>query len=70
MNSQKTYLEQIQQELKQTPVEYLPALLTIIHSFRESVCINSAEDSFKVAWQEVQNEQYHPISDLWDGIDK
>ena len=37
MTTQELYLEQIQQELKQTPVEYLPNLLKIIHSYRESI---------------------------------
>ena len=34
MTTQELYLEKIQQELKQTPVEYLPNLLKIIHSAR------------------------------------
>jgi hypothetical protein len=70
MTTQEIYIEQIQQELKQTPVEYLPALLNIIHTFRESVCMNNAEESFKIGWQEIQNGQYEPISNLWDGIDR
>lgn len=69
MNAHET-LEQIELELKQMPAEYLPALLNIIHIFRESVSINSAEDSFKVGWQEIQNGQYQPINTLWDGVDK
>ena len=70
MSTQETYLEQIQNKLKQTPSEYLPALLNIIHTFRESVCMNNAEDSFRIGWREIQNGQYEPISRLWDGIDK
>ena len=70
MSTQETYIEQIQNELKQTPSEYLPALLNIIHTFRESVYMNSAEDSFRIGWREIQNGQYEPISRLWDGIDK
>ncbi|MBF0378890.1 MAG: hypothetical protein HQK72_15625 [Desulfamplus sp.] len=38
MITQEIYIEQIQQELEQTPAEYLPALLNIIHSYRESIC--------------------------------
>jgi hypothetical protein len=60
MSTQAAYLEQIQQELIQTPSEYLPALLNIIHTFRESVCMNSAEESFKIGWREIQNGQYEP----------
>ncbi|MGR0482086.1 MAG: hypothetical protein ACTFAL_11965 [Candidatus Electronema sp. V4] len=68
MMTQENYLEQIQQELIKTPAEYLPALLNIIHTFRESICINSAEESFKTGWSEIQKGQYEPISKLWDGI--
>jgi hypothetical protein len=32
--------------------------------------MNSAEESFKIGWREIQNGQYEPISRLWDGIDK
>ncbi|MEI6069460.1 MAG: hypothetical protein WCP96_19155 [Methylococcaceae bacterium] len=42
-----SYVEQINQEIEQMPPEYLPALFTIIHSFRASICLNTAEDSFK-----------------------
>jgi len=61
VNIHKTYLEQIQQELKQTPAEYLPALLSIIYAFRKSVCINSAEESFRSGWQEMQQGHYEPL---------
>lgn len=68
MMPQENYLDQIQQELIKTPAEYLPALLNIIHTFRESICMNSAEESFKTGWSEIQKGQYEPISKLWDGI--
>jgi hypothetical protein len=32
--------------------------------------MNSAEDSFKIGWHEIQNGQYQPINTLWDSIDK
>lgn len=70
MARQEAYLAQIQQELKQTPVEYLPALLNIIHTFRESVATSSAEESFKTGWQEIKQGDYEPINNLWDGIDR
>jgi hypothetical protein len=68
MMTQENYIEQIQQELIKTPAEYLPALLKIIHAFRESICMNSAEESFKTGWSEIQKGQYEPINKLWDGI--
>lgn len=70
MTRQDAYLDQIQQELKLTPVEYLPALLNIVHTFRESVSMNSAEESFRTGWQEIKKGDYEPISQLWDGIDQ
>jgi hypothetical protein len=70
MTTQEIYIEQIQQELKQIPVEYLSNLLNIIHTFRENIGMNSAEESFKIGWQEIQNNQYEPISNLWEGIDR
>ncbi len=69
MISSNIYFE-IEQEIKQTPIEYLPTLLNIIHAFREGVCTNSAEEGFKIGWQEIQKGQYEPISTLWDGIDR
>ncbi|MDD2759551.1 MAG: hypothetical protein PHH11_04590 [Methylomonas sp.] len=70
MARQDAYLDQIQQELKLTPVEYLPALLNIVHTFRESVAMNSAEESFRTGWSEIKKGDYEPISQLWDGIDQ
>jgi hypothetical protein len=60
MTTQETYLEQIEHELKQTPVEYLPALLNMIHAFRETVW-NLNETSV------VSNDSVkpHPFNDLF-----
>lgn len=66
MNTQETYFEQIQQELNQTPVEYLPTLLTIIHNFRESACLDSVATGFSISWQEMLRGEYRPIDTLWD----
>lgn len=70
MTAQEMYIAQIEQELKQTPIEYLPVLLNIIHAFREGVCQNSAVEDFKAGWEDIQNGRYHPISTLWDDIEK
>lgn len=70
MNTHQMCLEKIQQEVKLTPSEYLPALLNIIHSFRESVALDSAKESFKAGWDDLQNGRYQPISTLWDDIEK
>ena len=55
-------------EIQQVPSEHLPALLTIVHSFRESVALNSAETSFEKGWKEVTEDDYKPIGDLWKGL--
>ena len=60
------YLEQIEQEIQQTPQEYLPALLNIIHSFRESVTLNSPQKSFQQGWKEALAGETQPIETLWD----
>ena len=36
------YAEQLQNEIEHVPQEYLPALLNIVHSFRESVSLKQS----------------------------
>ncbi|OTE95937.1 hypothetical protein BCS42_01805 [Crenothrix sp. D3] len=64
-----TYLERIEQEVKQMPPEYLPALLNIIHTFRESVQLNTATQSFQQGWQEALNGETQAIETLWDDLE-
>jgi hypothetical protein len=63
------YREQITQEVGQTPDEYLPMLLQIVRSFRQSVALKPAEESFRQGWAEVQAGETLPVSELWAGID-
>ncbi len=63
------YKQQLQQEINQTPHEYLPNLLQIVRLFRESVALNPAAESFRQGWTEVMKSETQPISKLWDGID-
>ena len=67
--SRTEVLEQVIQEIQQTPQEYLPCLLQIIRLFRESVTLKSAEESFRQGWQEAMTGNTLPVSQLWDGID-
>lgn len=62
-------LEQMMQEINETPQEHLPSLLQIIRLFRESVTLKSAEESFRQGWQEAMTGDTIPVSQLWDGID-
>ncbi len=70
MTTVNPYIEQIQLEIRQTPNEYLPALFNIIHNFRESICINSASESFAAGWTDLKAGRYEPIETLWDNISK
>ena len=63
------YDKQLQDEIRQVPEEYLPALLSIVHTFRESVSLKSAEASLRQGWQEAVNGDTQPIDTLWDGLD-
>jgi hypothetical protein len=67
MSTQATYLEQIQQKLKQTPIKYLPTLLTIIHNFRGRF-LDSVATGFSISWQEMLRGECHPINTLWDDM--
>ena len=70
MTIQEACLKKINQELQQTPAEYLPALLTIIHAFRESVNPDNAAKGFEISWQEMLRGDYQPIDNLWDDAEQ
>lgn len=42
-----TYTDRIRQEVAQTPDEYLPLLLEMIHLFRQSIALQPADESFR-----------------------
>jgi hypothetical protein len=60
-----TYYQQVLDELEQFPIEYVPALLKLMRTFRESITLKSAEESFHQGWQETMNKDTHPLSELW-----
>lgn len=62
------YTKKISQEIKKTPDEYLPALLEMIHLFREAVTLKPADESFEQGWKEAMNNELLPVDQLWDGI--
>jgi hypothetical protein len=64
-----SYDQKLQEEISQVPDEYLPALLNIVHAFREGVSLKSAEDSFRQGWKESLQGGTQPIDTLWEGID-
>ena len=63
------YHNKVLEEIDKTPIEYLPALLQIIHIFRESISLKPADESFKQGWGEVLRGETSPISELWNDID-
>ena len=63
------YLEQLTQEIKQTPEEQLPNLLDLVRIFRRSVGLPSAEASFSEGWQEAMAGKTRPLEELWDGLE-
>ena len=64
-----TYVEQISQEIRETPAEYLPMLLQIVRVFRESVTLKPAAESFRQGWKEAMQGETLPVTELWSGID-
>jgi hypothetical protein len=58
------YREKITAEVGQTPDEYLPMLLQIVQSFRQSVALKPAEESFRQGWKEMRANETLPISKL------
>jgi hypothetical protein len=64
-----SYRTQVLAELDSLPEEYLPYVLQLMRTFKESVSLKSAKLSFQQGWQEVQKGELYPIEQLWDGID-
>ena len=66
---QATYKDRIRQEVAQTPDEYLPLLLEMIHLFRQSITLKPAEESFRQGWQEALRSETLPVAELWTDIE-
>jgi hypothetical protein len=64
-----TYRKDVLAELDSLPDEYMPFVLQVIRSFRESITLKPAVDSFRQGWHESQQGDTHPISTLWDDVD-
>ena len=66
---QTTYTNLLIREITATPEEYLPALLSIVRIFRETITMQPAENSFRQGWKEAMNGETMPINELWTDID-
>jgi hypothetical protein len=60
---------QLLAELEGLPEEYFPFLLQMIRSYRESVLLQPAAESFRRGWAEAQSGQTLPVDRLWEGLD-
>ena len=69
MTPSQQYLQQLTEEIQLTPLEYLPMLLSIVKSYRESVMLKPAADSFRQGWQETLAGDIYPLDSLWDGME-
>jgi hypothetical protein len=65
---QTNYTNQLIQEIKATPGEYLPTLLNIVRIFRESITLKPAESSFEQGWKEAMTGETMSIEELWNGV--
>ena len=63
------YREQVLAELDVLPAEYLPFVLQLMRSFRESITLKPATASFRQGWQEAQQGDTFSVATLWDDID-
>jgi hypothetical protein len=66
---QTTYTDLLVREIKATPEEYLPALLSIVRIFRETISLKPAENTFRQGWKEAVSGDTMPIDTLWTDID-
>ena len=69
MTTTTEYRAQVLREIHNLPDEYLPYLLQLVQTFRESVTLKSSSESFKQGWHEAQTQQILPLDALWNGID-
>ena len=61
--------QEVLADLEGLPEEYYPFLIQMIRSYRESVLLQPAADSFRRGWQEAQSGDTQPVDRLWKGLD-
>jgi hypothetical protein len=54
-------------ELEGLPDEYFPLLLQMIRTYRDSVLLKPATDSFRRGWEEAKGGETSPVDRLWEG---
>jgi hypothetical protein len=61
--------QQLLAEVESLPEEYFPLLLQMIRTYRDSVLLKPAAESFRRGWEEARSGETLPIDRLWEGID-
>jgi len=69
MLSTPSYRDRVLRELDALPDEYLPFVLQLVRTFRETITLQPATLSFKQGWAEARAGEIAPIAELWDDID-
>ena len=69
MTTTTIYRERVLAEIDALPDEYLPFVLQLVHTLRDSVTLKPAAASLRQGWQEVQQGITYPIAELWEDID-
>lgn len=67
-SSSTGYREQVLAEMEAVPDEYLPFLIQVVRSFRESVTLKPADVTFRLGWAEAQRGETYAVSSLWDDV--
>jgi hypothetical protein len=67
-NTKSSYRKQVVAEIDAVPVEYLPLLLQMIRTYRQSVDLKPAAESFRKGWQETKAGETIPLKHLWEGV--
>ena len=62
------FRRQILAELDAVPEEFHTLILQMIRTYRESVALKPAADSFAQGWREARSGQVRPIKQLWEGM--
>ena len=65
----QSYRDQLTAEIKQVPEEYMPALIDMIHAFRNGVIQKNFEEELKTSLRDAKSGKTYPIDTLWNGID-
>jgi len=62
------YRKRVNAEVDAVPEEYLPLLLQMVRTYRQSVGLKPAAESFKKGWEEAQAGETLSLKHLWEGV--